>query len=132
MKREQLRINQLTDDAFAWYLDYLSAMDAQDVARYGGFLDAACSLSFNNEPATVTKDGILERLGRYWKNFRSIEHELLNIYGNSQNFMLEALNHYVRLDGRPVTCRAVALTDRNDGGLVTSVRLYTDVSALFT
>jgi len=114
-----------------WYVDYLGSMDARDVDHYGQFLDHACSLSFNNEPPTIGKAAILGRMRDYWKSFGSIEHDLLNVYGEPRAFMLEALNHYTRLDGRPITCRAVALTDRSAEGLVTSVRLYTDVSALF-
>ena len=131
MKRDRLQINQLPDDAFAWYLGYLGAMDARDVDTYGRFLAEDCAMLFNNEPPTQGKAAILGRLRGYWQSFRSIEHDLLNIYGEPHAFMLEALNHYVRLDSRPVTCRAVALTDRNAEGLVTAVRLYTDVSALF-
>ncbi len=45
---------------------------------------------------------------------------------------LEALNHYKRNDGQEVKIRAVAFTDRNTEGLVTSVRFYTDTTPLFT
>lgn len=38
---------------------------------------------------------------------------------------------YTTLDGRQVTLRAVAFTDRDEQGLVTSVRLYTDTAPLF-
>ena len=131
MKTENLRVNQLGDEAYRWYLDYLAAMDACDVDRYGGFLAQDCAMRFNNEPPTEGRRAILERLGAYWKSFASVEHDLLNIYGVDASFMLEALNAYVRLDGKPVTCRAVALTDRDEQGLVTSVRLYTDASPVF-
>jgi hypothetical protein len=36
------------------------------------------------------------------------------------------------LDGRRVTLRAVAFTDRNSEGEVSSVRLYSDTSPLFS
>ncbi|GAA0603874.1 hypothetical protein GCM10009416_46880 [Craurococcus roseus] len=38
---------------------------------------------------------------------------------------------YTRLDGGAVTLRAAAFTDRDEAGLVTSVRLYTDTGPLF-
>lgn len=63
-------------------------------------------------------------------NFRIMTDRLTNfiaVHGQS----LEALNHYTRRDGAIVTLRAVALTDRNEAGLVTSARLYTDTSPLF-
>ena len=71
-------------------------------------------------------------LAEYWKSYAGLEHELLNIYGSGRAMMLEALNHYIRHDGKRVSLRAVALTDRNDAGLVTSVRVYTDTAPLFT
>lgn len=63
--------------------------------------------------------------------YDTIEHDLLNIYGTDDHYVLEALNHYTTLDGRQVTLRAVAFTDRNAAGLVDSVRLYTDTAPLF-
>jgi hypothetical protein len=45
--------------------------------------------------------------------------------------VLEALNHYVRNDGKRVTIRAVAITDRNKQGLVISFRFYTDTTPIF-
>ena len=45
---------------------------------------------------------------------------------------LKVLNYYQRNDGQEVTIRAVAFTDRNTEGLVTSVRFYTDTTPLFT
>ena len=66
------------------------------------------------------------------RRFGELEHDLRNIYGSDQAFCLEALNHYTRADGEAVTLRAVAFTDRNDDGLVTSVRFYTDTSPLFS
>ena len=131
MKTDNLHANQLGPEAYAWYLDCLAAMDARDVEGYGRFLAEQCELRFNNEPPTQGRDAILERLRGYWQSFATIDHDLLNIYGTDQAFMLEALNAYTRLDGKPVTCRAVALTDRGVDGLVTSVRIYTDVSPLF-
>ncbi len=44
--------------------------------------------------------------------------------------MLEALNHYTKSDGKPITLRAVAMTDRDANGLVTSFRIYTDAQKL--
>ena len=131
MKTETLRVNQLSPEGYAWYLRYLDALDARDVARYGTFLAADCELRFNNADPVRGRDAVLGALGQYWQSFAALEHELLNIYGGDRAFMLEALNHYRRHDRQPVTLRAVALTDRNEAGEVTSVRLYTDTGPLF-
>lgn len=58
-------------------------------------------------------------------------HEPLDIYGTDATFVREALNHYDAADRPRTTVRAAAFTDRGADGLVTSVRLYQDVSPLF-
>jgi hypothetical protein len=132
MRTSQLRINQLSPEAYTWYLRYLESIDARDIQAYGPFLAENCVMRINNLPPVSGRLSILEGLTQYWQSFASVEHDLLNIYGTDSCFMLEALNHYVRRDGKPVTIYAVALTDRDRSGLVTSVRLYTDMSSLFS
>jgi hypothetical protein len=131
MKTSNLRVNQLSEAGYKWYLEYLDALDAKNVERYGLFLAEGCQLVMNNAEPVVGKESVLAGLSYYWRSFGNLEHELLNIYGTDLSFMLEALNHYQRLDGKAVTLRAVALTDRNESGKATSVRLYTDTGPLF-
>ena len=131
MKTENLRINQLSPGAYEWYLSYLNVLDAKDVERYGAFLSDNCVMQSNNNPPAQGKTTILNYLSQYWGTFGSLEHELLNLYGSDSNFVLEALNHYTRLDGKPITVTAVAFTDRNPEGLVTAVRFYTDTMPVF-
>lgn len=131
MKTDRLRINQLSPAGFAWYRSYLEALDAKDLARYGEFLADECVMQMNNDAPVIGKSAVLAMLGPYWQSFGTLEHDLLNIYGGDTSFMLEALNHYTRLDGGAVTLRAVALTDRDATGRVVSFRLYTDTKPLF-
>jgi ketosteroid isomerase-like protein len=132
MKTESLRINQLSIEGYNWYLSYLNRLDDKDVEGYGAFLSDDCVMLSNNNHPVQDKATILNYLSQYWKTFGSLTHELLNIYGSDTNFVLEALNHYMRLDGKPVTVTAVAFTDRNDAGFVTSVRFYTDTNPVFS
>lgn len=131
MKTNNLRINQLSPKAYKWYLKYLAALDSLDIEAYGQFLAQECSVQSNNNPAMEGKQAVIQGLATYWTTFASLEHELLNIYGSDSSFVLEALNNYKRNDGKPVSVRAVAFTDRNEQGLVTSVRFYTDTTPLF-
>lgn len=131
MKTENLRINQLSPEAYEWYLRYLEALDTLDIEAYGKFLASDCSVQSNNNPPMKGKEVVMQGLAEYWTAFASLEHDLLNIYGSDSFFVLEALNHYQRNDGKTVTIRAVAFTDRNEEGLVTSVRFYTDTAPLF-
>ncbi|MBW4564516.1 MAG: nuclear transport factor 2 family protein [Mojavia pulchra JT2-VF2] len=131
MKTNNLRINQLSPETYKWYLKYLEALDNLDIEAYGKFLAPNCCVQSNNNPPLEGKQVVIQGLAAYWKTFASLEHDLLNIYGNDSSFVLEALNHYQRNNGQLVTIRAVAFTDRNEEGLVTSVRFYTDTTPVF-
>jgi len=131
MITKNLRINQLSPAAYERYLSYLKAMDNRDIEAYAEFLADNVRVQFNNEPPLQGKAAAMAGLGPYWQRFARIEHELTNIYGSDTNYVLEALNHYQRHDGQPVTVRAVACTDLNAEGQVESVRIYHDVTPLF-
>lgn len=131
MRTDNLRINQLSSKTYEWYLAYLQAMDTKNIERYSTFLADDCVMQFNNNAPVQNKAVIVQFLSDYWTTFNNIEHDLLNIYGTDSSFVLEALNHYKRNDGKAVTLRAVAFTDCNEQGLATSVRLYTDTTPLF-
>lgn len=131
MKTDNLRINQLSPSAYQWYLSYLKALDGKDIEGYGAFLSEDCIMQFHNNPPIQGKAAILKYLAQYWSSFGSLMHDLLNIYGSDWAFVLEALNHYQRNDGKAITLRAVAFTDCNESSLVTSFRFYTDTTELF-
>ena len=109
----------------------METLDTLDIEAYGKFLAQDCSVQSNNDPPMEGKEVVIQGLADYWTTFASRKHDLLNIYGSDSSFVLEALNQYKRNDGQEVTIRAVAFTDRNTEGLVTSVRFYTDTTPLF-
>ena len=131
MITSNLRTNQLSDGAYETYLAYLAAMDARDVDAYVAYLADDVSIQFGNAPAVTGKAVVREMLAGYWQSFAAIEHDLTNIYGTDAAYVLEADNHYVRHDGRRVTVRAVAFTDKDADGRVRSVRIYGDTSPVF-
>ncbi|ARV59174.1 hypothetical protein BZZ01_11510 [Nostocales cyanobacterium HT-58-2] len=131
MRTDKLRVNQLSPKTYEWYLAYLQAIDTKNVEVYGTFLADDCVMQSNNNSPVQGKADILQSLSYYWTTFDSLTHDLLNIYGSDSSFVLEALNHYKRNDGKVITIPAVAITDRNEAGLVTSIRLYTDTTPLF-
>ena len=128
---QNLRTNQLSATAWSWYRRYLTAIDESDVDTYVAHLAEDATLQFNNDAPVIGKAAIEAMLRQYWKSFRGVEHEPLNIYGTGNQFVLEALNHYTRHDGKKATTRAVAFTDRNANGQVTSARIYADVTPVF-
>ena len=131
MITRNLRINQLSKAAYENYLAYLTALDDRDIAAYGEFLADDVSIQFGNAAPVTGKDAVIPLLADYWQSFAGIEHDLTNIYGTDTSYVLEADNHYVRHDGKQVTVRAVAFTDKDENGKVSSVRIYGDTSPVF-
>ncbi|MBR8837004.1 MAG: hypothetical protein DSM106950_24120 [Stigonema ocellatum SAG 48.90 = DSM 106950] len=131
MQTHELKINELSISAYEWYLGYLCAIDEMNLEAYSKFLAHDSIFQFGNNPIVYGKDAILQSLGYFWSSINGIEHILKNIYGNDNTFVLEALNKYTRKDGKEVVIPAVAITDRNQAGLVTSMRIYTDTAPVF-
>lgn len=129
--KNELKINQISEEAFAWYMKYLEAVDSTDAEKYGEFLAEDCVFEFGNQPAVKGKENILNGLRYFWSTYDGEEHILLNILGNDQCFALEALNIYNRKDGKKVTCPAVAITERNEKGLAKSIRVFIDIAPLY-
>lgn len=130
--KNELKINQLSPETFWWYQEYLAAVDSTDLEKYGAFLAEDCEFQFGNQPKVKGKTAILEGLKQFWSSYDGEEHVLLNILGTDRCFALEALNIYKRKDGRKVTCPAVAVTERDEAGLVTSVRVFIDIAPLYS
>jgi ketosteroid isomerase-like protein len=128
MKTDELKVNQLSASAYEWYLTYLNAMDKLDINAYATFLAEDCEMQFGNNPLVKGKKKIVESLTAFWS---TIEHNLQNIYGDDRNFVLEAFNTFECKDNKSVTVPAVAITEKNNEGLVISIRLFMDISPLF-
>lgn len=131
MRTDKLERNDLSADAFDWYKRYLGALDAKDLEAYSAFLADDCIMYMNNDGPIEGKEAMRAMLGPYWQSIGDLEHDLLVILGSDDHFMLEALNHYTS-GGETTTLRAVAVTKRNAAGLASAVRIYTDVSPLFS
>ncbi len=135
MNLDKLRTNRLTTDGWAWYQDYLTALDAYDLDRYAAFLAPEVPVQFNNDEPLTGLHTAKAGLDQFWSSITAmgykLHHEPLSIYGTDLRFVLEALNHYDTPGGRRITIRATAFTDRDPTGKVTSVRLYQDVSPLY-
>lgn len=128
---KNLRINQLSAEAFAWYLHFLDALDARDITSYATFLSDDTTAQFDNMDVVRGKDAVIARLEPAWQQFTGLEHDLQTILGNDRSFGVESRNRYTRLDTKQVYINGAAFYDRNEQGLVSSVRMYTDMTPLF-
>lgn len=135
MNLDTLRINQLGPEAWDFYQRYLEALDRYDLDGYAAMLADDVRIQFNNDAPIVGLDAATEALGQFWGSVTAMGytllHEPLNIYGDDQHWVMEALNHYDAPAGDRVTVRATAWTDCDTDGKVVSVRLYHDLSPLY-
>jgi SnoaL-like domain len=131
MKTNELKVNQLSPKAYEWYLGYLNAMDKLDLDAYASYLATNCELQFGNNSIVKGKNNVVEALRAFWATIDGDEHNLQNIFGDDNNFVLEAFNTFKLKDGKTVTVPAVAITEKNSEELVTSVRLFMDVAPIF-
>ncbi len=130
MITKNLRINMLSKDAYAWYLHFLDALDARDIESYATFLSDDTTAQFDNMAVVIGKDNVVPQLAAAWQRFTGLEHDLLTILGTDHSFGVESRNRYTRLDQKQVYINGAAFYDRNPQGLVSSVRMYTDISPL--
>jgi SnoaL-like domain len=118
-----------------FYRHYLEVLDRYDLDGYTSLLADDVAIQFNNEAPMVGVDVARVVLSQFWSSVTAMGytllHEPLNIYGDDQHWVMEALNHYDTADGRRITVRATAWTDADADGKVASVRLYQDLSALY-
>jgi hypothetical protein len=126
-----IRANQLSSAALDWYASYLAAVDSADIEAIRPFLHPECVLQFNSDLPIYGAPTILLIIERYWSGFRSMQHELINLYGDDSNFAAEMLCHYTRHDGGEVTIPAVSFVDRARSGLMLCARLYGNTNPVF-
>jgi hypothetical protein len=89
-------------------------------------------VQINNDPPVNGRDQITRHLTSLWALFNGNGHDLLNIYGIDSSFSSEIVNHFTLHDVKEITVNAVGYLDRNEEGLLTSVKLYADFSPLFS
>lgn len=62
IRRDKLRINQLSERAFQWYLGYLNTIDDNDIKSYSSYLSDEYTLVINNNLPVNGKDQIIKHL----------------------------------------------------------------------
>lgn len=128
--KNELKINEISEEAFDWYQKYLETVDNRDIEAFGKFLADDSEFQFGNQPIVKGKKAIVEGLKKFWEIYEGEEHILHNILGSDNCFALEADNVFHRKDGKTVSIPAVAITERNKAGLVTSFRVFIDIAPL--
>jgi hypothetical protein len=131
MKVEEIKINQLSTEAFAWLQGKYAAVDAMNLVGYGTFLAEDCILQFGNNPLTHGKQEILTGIGHFWSLIGGLNHNVQSIVGTDHFFAMEANIDYTRKDDKVVMVHCVTIIERNEAGLATSIRIFLNDSPIF-
>lgn len=117
---------QISKDGRQWHLDFADAIASRDAGRYIAFMHDDCSVQINNNMPVYSKRAIERAFNEYVKNFRSLTYDLMNAFGTDRCSVTEALFNYVCHDGSVEVVQHAYICERDENGLLTSVRVYGD------
>ena len=117
---------RISPEERAWHVAFADAIASRDAAQYVSFMHETCSVQVNNAMPVYSKLAVGAAYTEYLKAFRSLTYELLNVFGDERQSVAEALFTYVCNDGSVEIVQHGYVVDRNESGLLTSVRVYGD------
>jgi ketosteroid isomerase-like protein len=121
---------QLSLDTRQWHIDFADAIASRDSARYAAFMHENCSVQINNSMLIYSKLAIERAFMDYVKNFHSMSYEFLSVFGTDRYSVAEALFTYTCNDGSVEVVQHAYICERDEAGLLTTVRLYGDTSRI--
>ncbi len=122
---------QLTPKGLAWHESFAKALEARDTAGYLAFFQDDCVLQINNAIPIYSKRVIGAAHDAYLPMFRSLRVEILALLGDDRRSCCEAMLNYVCNDGSSEVVQCTYLIDRDEAGLIASVRVYGNASRVF-
>lgn len=131
MKTDQLKIVTISDTALEWFKTKYTAADSFDAEGYRKFLAEDCQLQFGNNPLVGCNNEIIGGLKSFWETINGMNHSFINIIGTDNYFVAEAIIGYTRKDNKVVKIPAATIIERNAEGLVTSMRIFIDITPIY-
>lgn len=117
-------------EAFEWHLRYLAAVDRTDAEAYGTFLAEDSTFRFGNNPPVTGEAAILEGLRQFWATYdgkRSTSCTTSSVTIDASRS--KPLTSTGAGDANAeVPIPAVAITEWNEAGLVTSFNVFIDIA----
>lgn len=127
-----LQTNQISSEALNWYADFLRAASVSDWRQQLPFFAEDAMLQTNNRVPAHGHAAIAAEIERYWQGFSAIRYEPLTILGRDDHFAIEMLCHYALHDGSEFPVPASGFLSRNGEGRIQALRLFADVSPIFS
>jgi len=121
---------QISNDGRNWHIAFADAIASRDPARYASFMHDNCSVQINNNMPVYSKFAIERAFVEYVKNFKSLTYEITSALGTDRTSVIEALFTYICNDGSVEVVAHAYICERDETGLLTSVRLYGDTTRI--
>lgn len=67
-----IRINQILQTTFQWYIHYLNTVDCKNIESYSTFIADNCIMQSNNNPSIDDKEQILKHISAFWKTYKKV------------------------------------------------------------
>jgi hypothetical protein len=131
MRTHQLENMQLSKNAFNWLKQKYQAVDSMDSEAYRSFLSEDCLLQFGNQPIVECNNEIIGGIKHFWAAIDALDHSFINVLGEDHYIVAEAMIDYTRKDGKVVIIPCVSIIERNESGLVSSIRIFIDTAPIF-
>lgn len=113
-----------------WYEDMYERVDQKDLdAVSAWFADDVVSTTGDGEPV-VGRDAVIDGLRGFQSTFATLAHAFIAVVEQGNVTMLEARTRFTLASGVAVDIKGVTVYERRDG-LVTSMRMYADMSPLW-
>jgi ketosteroid isomerase-like protein len=113
-----------------WVNDYFADVDSMDIDAFLSHLSDDVVVNWANADPFVGKQAVAEAIGGFYQAIDAMQHELVNVYDEGNEKIVEADVHYTRKDGRRVRVRAMTVLRRRDD-VVDQVRVFLDTAPVF-
>ena len=113
-----------------WVKDYFADVDTMDIDAFLTHLTDDVVVNWANADPFVGKKAVAEAIGGLYQAIDAMQHELVHVYDEGAEKIVEANVHYTRKDGRRVRVRAMTVLRRRDE-LVDEARVFLDTAPVF-
>lgn len=122
---ELVRTNGLSEETTAWFREVLEVIETLDAAAYAAYLSEDVELVMDGGKSRLQgKAAVTAGLSAAWSQLSSLVHNEVNLYGDDRHFAHETVTRTVMYDGPEVFTTTCVWIDRDDAGLIVSIRTY--------
>lgn len=114
-----------------WAKDYYAAVDSMDLEKFAAYHTEDARLRFSNAPRAEGKQALMDGISHFWETINGLRHDFVEVWEEDDTTIVEASITYTRKDDRQVVVPCTTIL-RKDGDLARDVRIFIDVSPVYT